>query len=301
VETGSFSGTARAMGVSPAAVSAALSRLEAKLAVRLLDRTTRRLSPTAEGAEFYTRCKQIIQDLEEAELTVGRVGREPSGCLRVGMPSALGRLWIVPQLAGFSRRYPSVTLEVIFSDFVPATIGEGLDLSVQVGELHASSLTVRKLAAVRYVVCAAPGYLARGFPRTPADLARHACLAYRRPRNGRVREWRFGDGSATGTVKIDAPITFNSGEALVAAAAAGLGIIQVAEYYAHPMLRTGELVEILADYQTAGHDISMLYPQQRPVAPKLRVFAEFLLSLFNPPPWARALPLAERHPHTTRG
>jgi len=266
-------------------VSAALARLERKLAVRLLDRTTRRLSATAEGAEFYARCKQITADLEEAELTVGRVGRVPSGRLRVGMPSALGRMWIVPRLADFAHAYPTVSLEVVFSDFVPSTIGEGLDLSIQVGELHPSSLTVRKLAAVRYVVCASPEYLARGAPQKPADLVHHACLAYRRPRNGRLREWKFSDGHTMHAAKSTDAMTFNSGEALVAAAAAGLGITQVAEYYAHPLLETGELVEILADYKTEGHDISMLYPQQKPIAPKLRVFTEFMLGLFDPPPW----------------
>ena len=254
VETGSLSATARTLGVSTSAVSAALARLERKLAVRLLDRTTRRLSTTAEGAEFYARCKQITADLEEAELIVGRAGRVPSGRLRVGMPSALSAMWIVPRLPEFTRAYPSVSLEVVCSDFVPSTIAEGVDVSVQVGELHASSLSVRRLASVRYVVCAAPGYLAaRSEPLTPADLRSHTCLAYRRPRNGRVRDWRFADSGDVHEITVTGAITFNSGEALVAAAAAGLGVIQVAEYLrmaAHRQRRAGGAPPRLQDRRT---------------------------------------------------
>jgi LysR family transcriptional regulator for bpeEF and oprC len=291
VETGSLSATARTLGVSTSAVSAALARLERKLAVRLLDRTTRRLSPTAEGAEFYARCKQITADLEEAELIVGRAGRIPSGRLRVGMPSALSAMWIVPRLPEFARAYPSVALEIVCSDFVPSTIAEGLDVSVQVGELHASSLSVRRLASVNYVVCAAPAYLAaRGEPSTPAELRSHTCLTYRRPRNGRIRDWRFDDGGSVQHLTIGGAMTFNSGEALVAAAAAGLGIVHVAEYYASPLLARGELVELLPAYKTEGHDISVVFPQQKRVVPKLRVFVDFLVAMFDPPPWKTGAP-----------
>lgn len=306
VDTGSLSGTARSLGVSTSAVSAALARLERKLAARLLDRTTRRVSPTPEGAEFYARCKRITADLEEAELVVGRAGRLPSGRLCVAMPSALSRMWIVPYLPEFARAYPQVSLEIVCSDFVPAAIGDGIDVSVQVDELHPSSLTARRLASIRYVVCAAPAYLAgRGAPESPADLAQHSCLTYRRPRNGRVREWRFQMGGSVQHYPVDGAMTFNSGEALVAAALAGLGIIQVAEYYAQPYLENGSLVELLADRRTAGYDISVVFPHPKRAVPKLRVFVDFLVSLFDPPPWARreeTAPRAGRRPeHRTGG
>jgi LysR family transcriptional regulator for bpeEF and oprC len=286
VENGTLSAAARALGVSTAAVSAALARLERKLAVRLLNRTTRRLSLTAEGAEFYARCKQITADLEEAELTVSRAGRVASGRLRVGMPSALGRMWIVPRLPEFVRKYPAVTLEIVCSDFVPHTIEDGLDVAVQVGELQASRLAVRRLGSTRYVVCASPKYIAeRGAPRTPGELMGHTCLTYRRPRNGRVREWQFKNGSVTQHIAVNGIMTSNSGEALVAAAHAGLGIIQVAGYYAQSLLESGELVEILGDFKAGGYEISAVFPQQQRVAPKLRVFVDFLVSIFNAPPW----------------
>ncbi len=301
VEVGTLSAAARALGVSTAAVSAALARLERKLAVRLLNRTTRRLSLTAEGAELYARCKQITADLEEAELAVGRAGRVPSGRLRVGMPSALGRMWVVPRLPEFVRNYPAVSLEIVCTDFVPYTIEDGLDIAVQVGELHASRLAVHRLASTRYVVCAAPEYLAaRGTPRIPEELMGHVCLTYRRPRNGRLREWQFKSGSSVRHVAVNGFMTFNSGEALVAAAKAGLGIIQVAEYYAQSFLESGELVEVLADYRTGGYDISAVFPQQKRIAPKLRVFVDFLVSLFNPPPWNKNGALGYRPPAQAR-
>jgi len=288
-EAGTLSGAARALGVSTSAVSAALARLERRLSVRLLNRTTRRLSVTAEGADFYARCKQITADLEEAELMAGRAGRVPSGRLRVSMPSALGRMWIVPHLPEFVRAYPSVSLEIVCSDFVPFSMEAGIDASVQVGELQDSRLVVHPLASTRYLVCASPDYLReRGAPRTLAELTAHSCLTYRRPRNGRIREWRFKSGGTMRHVAMNGFMTFNSGEALVAAAAAGLGIVQVAEYYAQPRLKSGKLVEILADYKTEGYDISVVFRQQKRIAPKLRVFVDYLVELFKAPPWVKA-------------
>ena len=289
VEFGTLSGAARALGVSTSAVSASLARLERKLAVRLLNRTTRRLNVTAEGAEFYARCKQITADLEQAELMASGAGRVPSGRLRVGLPSALCRMWIVPHLPEFVRKYPAVSLEIQCSDITPYTIESGVDLSVQVGELHASRLGVRRLAPIRYVTCASPAYLAgRGEPRTPDDLKDHACLSYRRPRNGRLREWRFRDGSGTREMPVSGYMTFNSGEALVAAATAGLGIVQVAEYYAQSALESEELIELLSAYKTRVYDISVVFPRQQRVQPKQRAFIDFLVSLFDPPPWSRS-------------
>jgi LysR family transcriptional regulator for bpeEF and oprC len=204
------------------------------------------------------------------------------------MPSALGRMWIVPNLPEFTRSHPSVSLEIVCNDFVPYSIDDGLDVAVQVNELHESRLAVRRLASIRYVTCAAPGYLAaRPAPKTPADLTNHACLAYRRPRNGRVREWSFQSGSSVSPMPVNGIMTFNSGETLVAAAAAGLGIVQVAEYYAEPFLESGKLVEVLADRKAEGYDISVVFHKQPRVAPKVRVFVDFLIELFDPPPWRR--------------
>jgi LysR family transcriptional regulator, regulator for bpeEF and oprC len=286
VETRNFSETARTLGVTTSAVSAAVLRLEQKLAVRLLNRTTRRVSATPEGLEFYQRCKQIIADLEQAEITVSRSGRLPSGRLRIGMPSALGRMWVIPRLPEFNRAYPSVSLEIVIGDFLAASNRAGLDAAIQVGELPSSRLIVRKLASVDYVVCAAPKYLAEhGTPQKPSDLRDHACLSYRRPRNGQIRQWRFARGKSVETLAINGPMTLNSGEALISAASAGLGLIQVAEYYARPEFDAGTLVEVLAGYKTSAYDISVVFDRHTRVAPRLGVFIDFLVEMFDQPPW----------------
>jgi DNA-binding transcriptional LysR family regulator len=288
VETRSFSETARAMGVSTSAVSAAVLRLEQKLAVRLLNRTTRRVNPTQEGLEFYQRGKQIIGDLEEAEISVSRSGRQPSGRLRIGMPSALGRMWVIPHLPEFTSAYPSVALEIVIGDYLTVPHRESLDAAIQVGELPSSRRILRKLATVDYVVCGAPSYLAEhGRPREPADLKEHTCLSYRRPRNGQIRQWRFARGKKVETMASGGVMILNSGEALIAAASAGLGLIQVAEYYAQPDLAAGHLVEVLPEYKTRAYDISVVFQQRKRIAPRLRVFVDFLVDLFDPPPWMR--------------
>lgn len=289
VEHGTLSGAARALGVTTAAVSSTLSRLEQQLSVRLLIRTTRRLSTTPEGAEFYARCKQITADLAEAEEVVGRAGHAVTGRLRVRLPLTLGRMWIVPQLPRFMREHPDLSIDVVCMDFVPYTMEEGLDLSVQTGELHDSSLAVRPLAETRYVICAAPAYLKKhGTPAGPEDLNNHSCIAYRRPRNGRVREWRIQTGAGARQITVNSTLIFNRIELMIEAAKAGFGLIQVPECYVQPLLASGELVEALAHCRAGGYRISVVYRQQQRLSPKVRVFINFLVSLLEPPPWLPA-------------
>ncbi len=286
VETRNFSEAARTLGVSTSAVSAAVLRLEQKLAVRLLNRTTRRVSPTVEGVELYRRWKQIIADVEQAEISVNRSARQPSGRLRIGMPSALGRTWVIPRLPEFVRAYPSVSVEIVIGDFLAASSREGLDAAIQLGELPSSRLIVHKLASVDYIVCAAPAYLAeRGMPHRPSDLKDHVCIAYRRPRNGHIRDWQFARGKSLETVAPGGSMILNSGEALISAAIAGLGLIQVAEYYAKPSIDDGSLVEVLADYKTGSSDISVVFHGRQRMAPRLSVFIDFLVKIFDHPTW----------------
>lgn len=299
VELGTLSGAARQLGVTTSAVSSALTRLERRLDVRLLNRTTRRMSITVEGAEFYARCKEIVAALEQTEHAVARAGRMPSGTLRVSLPAALGRKWVIPHLGQFARAYPAVHLEIFCSDYVPHTIDDGLDVAVQIGDLHNSSLTARRLAAIRYVIAAAPSYLAKhGTPSSPDELLNHSLLTYRRPRNGRLREWRFYSGGSLQQLSVDGIMSFNSGEALATAAKAGLGIVQLAEYYVESGLKRAELVELLPEYSFEGHVVYAVFGQHQSVPPKARVFVDFLVSLFSRTPWTRptrsaAVPLTE--------
>jgi LysR family transcriptional regulator for bpeEF and oprC len=290
VEQGTLSGAARSLGVTTAAVSSTINRLEQQLSTRLLIRTTRKINTTPEGAEFYARCKRIIADLAEAEMAASRASHAVTGRLRARLPLILGHMWIVPQLPRFMRAHPGLAVEVVCMDFVPYTIDDGLDLSVQTGDLRNSSLAVRPLAETRYVACAAPAYFAEhGKPQTLKDLNTHTCVGYRRPRNGRVREWRFETGAGIRHYAANSPLIFNRIELVVEAAKAGCGLIQVPECYVQPYLARGELVEVLEDYKTGGYHISVVYRQQQRLAPKLRVFMDFLVDLFEPPPWTRPL------------
>jgi LysR family transcriptional regulator for bpeEF and oprC len=252
-------------------------------------RTTRKLNTTPEGAEFYSRCKRITADLAEAEIIASRAGRDVTGRLRVRLPLALGHMWIVPHLPRFMQAYPGLDIEVVCMDYVPYTIDDNLDLSVQTGELRNSSLAVRSLTETNYVVCAAPSYFAaHGKPQTPRELNDHTCVAYRRPRNGRVREWRFMTGTGVRYHTTNSPAIFNRIELVVEAAKAGIGLIQVPECYVQPYIARGELVEVLENYKTGDYHISAVYRQQQRLAPKLRVFMDFLVSLFESPPWQLA-------------
>lgn len=286
VETRSFSATARAMGVTTSAVSATVIRLEQKLAVRLLNRTTRSVSPTPEGQEFYERCKRIVADLETAEQAVSRAGRTPSGQLRIGMPSALGRMWVIPRLAEFTAAYPAISFELMLDDFITGLVSEGLDAAIQVGDLPPSRLTTRKLASVDYVICAAPSYLdAHGTPQTLTDLATHRCIAYRRPRNGQIRQWRLKGAGKKVIVPEKGYMVVNSGEALVSAATSGLGLIQIGQYYVQPLLASGALIEVMPEQRVHAYDISVLFQQKKRMTPRLRAFINFLVDIFAPPPW----------------
>ncbi len=286
VEAGTLSGAARKLGVTTAAVSASLARLEKKLSVRLLDRTTRRVAMTPEGSEFYSRCSQIVKDLDDAERVVSQSGREPGGLLRVGMPQGLGRMWLIPQLPRFLRQYPAVTLEIICRDFSAQTRDSELDISIRSGELQPSRLAARQLAKCRYAVCASPEYFeAHGTPKTVENLDQHVCLTYRRPRNGRIRQWRFRGSGDDYSRAIRSAMTFNSNEGLVAAALAGIGVIQVADYYVRQELASGDLIEVLPAHKAGGYEISVLFPHYQNLAPKHRAFIDFLVAIFNEEPW----------------
>jgi LysR family transcriptional regulator for bpeEF and oprC len=254
--------------------------------VRLFNRTTRRVFATAEGLDYYERCKQAIADLDQAEIDLSRSAELPSGRLRISVPTALANSWVIPRLPAFSKAYPAVALEIIASDFLAPSSREGIDAAVQVGEVPPSRMVVRKLASVDYVVCGAPAYLAeRGVPRRPGDLAGHLCLGYRRPRNGQVRPWRFSTELSVPLPLPASAMILNSGEAQVAAAKAGLGLVQLAEYYAQPALQDGTLVEVLADHKTFAYDVSVAFQQRKRMPPRLRVFIDFLVEVFETPPW----------------
>ncbi|WP_437282139.1 LysR family transcriptional regulator [Sorangium sp. So ce375] len=281
VETGSFSRAARRLGVTPSAVSRRVMRLEQELGVALLARTTRTLRLTDDGQAFYARCVRIVEELGEATEAIARASKKPVGLLRVDTPVALGRDVIAPSLPRFAARYPDVRINLTLRDQFVDPVAEGLDLLVRIGPLGDSSLVARRLGASRILHCAAPSYVARrGAPATPADLARHDCVGYLR--DGRPSAFRFltGDGDAVLEVPISGPFHANDVDVLRHLAIAGSGIIAMFDFLAKDALAEGTLVTVLDDYPTTTWPIHALYPKNRHLLPKVRVFVDFLAEIF---------------------
>lgn len=277
VGRGSFAGAARALGLSPSAVAKAVARLEDALGLRLLHRTTRQVSLTSDGRALYERCRHIVDDLEALRAEAEGVRGEPAGTLRLNVPITFGKKVIVPVLAALVARHPRLALDVTFSDRYEDIVRGGFDAAVRIGALSDSSLVGHRFATQQMLVVGSPAYFAaHGRPRQPSDLAAHRCLVFRMPSTGRARPWQF---ARDGVVQELAPatiVTMDDGEALVEAAAAGLGLAQVPHYIAQAGLEAGHLVEALATCRTPPMAISLVYPTSRHVTPRLRALIEAL-------------------------
>jgi LysR family transcriptional regulator for bpeEF and oprC len=277
VRQGSFAAAARELGLSPSAVAKSVARLEADLGLRLLHRTTREVSLTSDGHSLYERCRGIVEAIDALRAEAEGVRGEPSGTLRVNAPITFGRKVLVPLLARLVARHPKLALDVALSDRYVDLIQEGFDAVVRVGALRDSSLVARPFGAQEHIVCASPGYLAaRGKPATPDALRAHRCLVFRMPSTGRPRAWDFIANGKALSFLPESTVTMNDGEALVAAAAADLGLLQVPAYMAEDELRAGRLVEVLKAYRPAPLPISLVYPSSRQVTPRLQVLVEAL-------------------------
>ena len=293
----SFSEAARQMGMSPSSVSKAVQRLEEELGIRLLNRTTRSVTLTDDGAAFYVRCRQIIDELEEAEQELLRTRYQPSGTLRIDLTMALGRMHIVGALPLLTAKYPSLKLDVSLNDRFVDLIEEGIDAVVRLGIGTDSRLIMHRVATVRFVVCASPDYFKRhGIPKTPQDLKQHNCINFVYPQTRRVFEWRFQHGSlhTPGNPRnalphqgeqfempVEGSLRFDHAESLLEAAIAGAGIVQVLNYVAGRAIAGGELQPILEDYAAPGEPISVIYPQKRHLSAKVRAFIDFMVDLMG--------------------
>lgn len=284
VDTGSFSATARQMGLTPSAVSKQISRLEDHLGARLFNRTTRRLAPTEEGRAYYERCRRILADIDEAESAISQLNAEPRGVLRINMPVVFGRRHVVPALAGFLTRYPQVRLEVSMTDQFVDPIAEGADMLIRVGELKDSSLISRKLADARRVIAAAPDYWNRhGRPQEPRDLERHNCLIYSYLSSG--NSWRMqGPDGKDYLVPTNGNIASNNAEALLEAALAGIGVINLPTWMVGQDLCAGNLEEVLQAYSKPEPAVHAIYPPGRHLSAKVRAFVDYLVDHFKQRP-----------------
>lgn len=279
-QTLSFSEAARQLGMSPSAVSKSIQRLEERLGVRLLNRTTRRLSLTQDGTAFFERSRQILEDIEEAELGLMRSQTTPTGVLRVDLSASLGRMHIIPALPRLLAQYPDLKVDVSLTNRMVDPIEEGLDAVVRVGTGRDNSSIVQPVAVAKFMVCAAPSYLQRyGTPETIADLKDHNCLAFISAWTGKSYDWQFQQEGETILQPVQGNLRLDSGEALLETAIAGAGIVQLYNYIAARAIADGKLESILENLAPPGLPISVVYPEKRHLSAKVRAFVEFVQEL----------------------
>ena len=285
VEAKSFTGAARQLGMSKAAVSKQVSRLEERLGARLLNRTTRRLHLTEIGAAFYQRAARIVAEAEEAELAVSHLHEAPRGTLRLDAPLSFGIRHLAPVLPGFMRRYPELRIDISFNDRYVDLIEEGYDLAVRIGHLVDSSLVARKLAVNRRAVCASPDYWAEhGTPSVPADLTKHNCLGYSYLATG--NEWRFRGPEGPIAVRVSGTLNANNGDMLREAAVGGIGVTLSPTFMLCDDLRAGRLTPVLEEFEPEPQGIHAIYPHNRHLSAKVRAFVDFLVEVYGPAaPW----------------
>jgi len=284
VDAGSFIGAAEPLGMSKAAVSRHVSDLENRLGVRLLQRTTRRLSLTDEGQAFYARSKDALALVDEAETEIRSRSSEASGVVRVNAPQTFGVLHLAPLWGGFMDANPRVSLEVTLSDRLVDVVDEGFDLAIRIATLPNSTLVSKKLASTRVMLCAAPAYLERvGTPSHPADLALHQVIAYSYWA-GRD-EWTFTGPDGVVSVKTRARLYANNGDTCLAAALSGQGIILQPSFLVAEDVRAGRLVELMPEYRSIELGIYAVYPTRKQLALKVRRLIDYLADNLKEPAW----------------
>ena len=280
VEQGSFARAADRLSVSTSAVSRQVAELEAHLDVRLLNRTTRRLSLTEAGQAFFERCVQLLADLEETESSVRSTALEPKGTLRVTCGVTFGERHLAPAIAEFAGLHPQVSFDVDLSDRVVDLVEEGFDLAIRIGAVGHQALVSRRIGSTQFVCCASPAYLVRHpAPVTPADLEQHACLGYTYA--AVTNAWTFESRDGTRhTPRITPRHRLNNGRMLAEFAAAGLGIVLEPDFIVAPEVRSGRLQRLLTDYQPPRSPIAAVYPSRRHLSAKVRSFVDFLAARY---------------------
>lgn len=276
-DLGSFTGAANALGLSSQMVGKHISGLEARLGVTLLQRTTRRQALTEMGRRYYERCRVILAEAAAADALVEEAGVEPSGRLRVSAPIGYGAMRLAPALADFVARHPAIEVELSLTDRFVDLVGEGYDAVLRLGPIGETSLAVREFASHNQVACASPAYLARnGRPRTPTDLAHHACLGFVNWSGRPYAEWRFGHKGVIHAVQVHSRFQVNDGRTLVSAAIAGHGIILQPDAVVAEAIACGALEAVLADYVAPSRTLYLLHMPREPLPLKIRALVDCL-------------------------
>jgi DNA-binding transcriptional LysR family regulator len=280
-EARSFTVAGRQLGVSSSAIGKSVARMEERLGVRLLHRSTRSVALTAEGALFLERCRRIFSEIEAAELELSQTHEAPRGTLRVALP--LAGMLMMPTLAAFMRAYPEIMLDLDFSDRVVDVIEEGFDAVVRFADAGDTRLMSRALGTYRRRLVAAPAYLAaKGVPKTPDDLKAHACLHHRFPTSRRFEQWPVSPKQAGVEIELPKTAVASTLEPLIHLAEQGLGIAYLPDFAIGRQLREGRLVTVLDDYTDRSGPLRVLWPSSRHLAPKLRAFVDFLAANLVP-------------------
>ncbi len=293
VEAGSFTSAAGAKGLSKAALSRHVAQLEDRLGVRLLNRTTRRLSLTEAGRAYYEGCQRMLSEAEGAEAQVTALAASPRGVLRLSAPMSFGVTHLTPLLAPFLAACPELSLDLVLGDRLVDLVEEGFDAALRIGELEDSSLIARRLCGLQVYICATPAYLERaGLPRHPKDLATHDCLLYSYQRDSRV--WHFEGPDGRLSIEVKGRAVANNGDALLGLALAGQGLVSLPSFFVAEPLRDGRLVRLLPGWARSGQGaIHLVYPARRNAPPKLRALLDFLVTrIADPPPWEAGIPEA---------
>lgn len=270
-ETNSFTLAARKLGISTAHVSRQISALEARLATKLLHRTTRRVSITEAGTIYYQHCRKLLDDLLDAEQAISGLLNKPTGKLKITAPITYGEQIIAPLINNFIAQHPELDVELQLSNQKMDLIADGYDLGIRQGLLDDSSMMAKRLASRTLYVCATPGYLAEfGTPQTPAELTQHNCL------RGTLEYWRFQEKGKMRNIQVNGNLHCNSGRVLADAALKGLGIVQLSGEYVLHAINTGQLVPLLEAYAAPQEGVWAIYPHNKHLLPKVRMLIDYL-------------------------
>jgi LysR family transcriptional regulator for bpeEF and oprC len=281
-EAGSFVRAAETLSLPSSTVTSTIKNLEKYLQVRLLNRTTRRVSLTPEGLQYLAQCREILALIEHTEASLADSNRRPRGRLRVDMPGGIAHFIVLPNLKDFYRLYPDIYLMIGVSDRQVDLVQEGVDCVIRTGELTDSTLVARPLGRFRWLTCASPDYLREyGIPETPEALSQHRAIHYFSGSGRRTNELRFIRGAEAFSVPVEGDTAVNETGLYIRLCLEGFGLAQLAENVISKNLQQGKLVEVLADWQPPSVPVTMLYPHQRFLSPAVRAFADWVAGLFN--------------------
>jgi len=296
VECGGFTPAARDLGVTPSAVSKLVTRLERRLGVRLLQRSTRHVALTAEGELYFERAQRIVAEIEDAEADVVRYVGGPRGRVRISLGTAFATYAMVPALPEFAARYPEITLDLVVTDYPIDLVEAGIDVAIRVGPLGEVNLVAHRIGELERVICAAPTYLAaRGVPQRPEDLARHNCLTLTGIPG--QTEWPFRGPGGVRPIAVKGSITVNNAETLHDLALLGLGVIRLSDIIVGPAIRSGRLVPVLINaHQPEPLPLHALCLPTRRRLPRVDAIVQFLVERFASVPWRLSRPLGVPDP-----